>query len=155
MAEAAKEKEAKEKRAREREKAKERERKERDDRDSRRKKTRSRTRSCSRRRKSRSRSRRRSRSESRRRSRSKVRRRSRSGGGTRLISMDNVALRMQVKRMAEKLQYMEGQRRWNSAANEKQYLHQIRVKQLCVEDVRKQLEAHFGSRREVPQKSRR
>ena len=152
MAEAAKEKEAKERRAREREKAKERERKERDDREARRRKSRSRTRSRSRRRKSKSRSRRRSRSESRRRSRSRARHRSRSGGGVRSISMDNDALRTEVERMSEKLKYMEGRRRWNSVANKKQYLHQVRVRQLCVEDVRKQLEKHFGSKREVPQK---
>ena len=66
--------------------------------------------------------------------------------------MDNNALRTEVERMSEKLKYMEGWRRWNSAANKKQYLHQVRVRQLCVEDVRKQLEKHFGSKREVPQK---
>ena len=81
-----------------------------------------------------------------------MRLRSRSRDGTRSVSMDNAALRTQVERMAEKLKYMEGRRRWNSRANEKQYLHQVRVKQLCMEDVRKQLEAYFGSRREVPQK---
>ena len=70
----------------------------------------------------------------------------------RSISMDNDALRTEIERMSEKLKYMEGRRQWNSAANKKQYLHQVRVRQLCVEDVRKQLEKHFGSKREVPQK---
>ena len=54
--------------------------------------------------------------------------------------------------MAEKLKYMESRRRWNSLANEKQFLHQVRLKQLLVEDVRKQLEDHFGSRKDVPEK---
>ena len=54
--------------------------------------------------------------------------------------------------MAEKLKGMEGRRRWNSLSNKRQYLHQVRLRQICVEDVRKQLEKHFGSRREVSQK---
>ena len=66
--------------------------------------------------------------------------------------MDNAALRTQVERLTEKMKYMENRRRWNSVANEKQYLHQVRVKQLCVEDVRKQLEDHFGSKKDVPEK---
>ena len=98
------------------------------------------------------RSRRRSRSESRRRSRSRARHRSRSGGGGRSISLDNDTLRTEVERMAEKLKCMEGWKRWISISNEKQYLHQVRLRQLCVEDVRKQLEKYFGSRREVPQR---
>ena len=66
--------------------------------------------------------------------------------------MDNGALRTEVERMAERLKRMEGRKRWNSVSNEKQFLHQIRLRQLCMEDVRKQLEKYFGSRREVPQK---
>ena len=54
--------------------------------------------------------------------------------------------------MAEKLKYMESWRRWNSLANEKQFLHEVKIKQLLVEDVRKQLEDHFGSRTAVPEK---
>ena len=54
--------------------------------------------------------------------------------------------------MAEKLKYMESRRRWNSLANEKQFLHEVKIKQLLVEDVRKQLEDHFGSRSAVPEK---
>ena len=66
--------------------------------------------------------------------------------------MDNAALRTQVERLTEKMKYMENRRRWNSVANEKQYLHQVRVKQLCIEDVRKQLEDHFGLKKDVPEK---
>merc|ERR1712041_12420 len=47
---------------------------------------------------------------------------------------------------------MEGRKRWNNLANEKQYLHEVRVRQLAIKDVRKQLEDHFGSKREVPEK---
>merc|ERR1712041_15133 len=47
---------------------------------------------------------------------------------------------------------MEGRKRWNNLANEKQYLHEVRVRQLAIEDVRKQLEDHFGSKRDVPEK---
>ena len=54
--------------------------------------------------------------------------------------------------MAEKLRYMEGRKRWNSKANEKQYLHNIEVKQLLVEDMRSRLEEHFGSKESVPGK---
>ena len=66
--------------------------------------------------------------------------------------MDNDALRTEIERMAEKLKCMEGRKRWISISNKKQYLHQVRLRQLCVEDVRKQLEKYFGSRREVPQR---
>ena len=59
--------------------------------------------------------------------------------------MDNAALKTQVERLTEKMKYMESKKRWNSAANEKQYLHQVRVKKLAIEDVRKQLEDYFGS----------
>ena len=31
-------------------------------------------------------------------------------------------------------------------------MHQIRLRQLCIEDVRKRLEDYFGSRREVPER---
>ena len=81
------------------------------------------------------------------RGRSRSRRRSRSGDRRRTASSD--ALRTQIERMAEKLRYMEGKKRWNSRANEKQYLHEIEVKQLLVEDVRKHLEDHFGSKESV------
>ena len=47
---------------------------------------------------------------------------------------------------------MESKKRWNSLSNEKQYLHEVRVRQLAIEDVRKQLEDHFGSKRDVPEK---
>ena len=51
--------------------------------------------------------------------------------------MNNAKLRTQVERLTEKTKYMESRRRWNSLANKKQYLHQVRVKQLAIEDVRK------------------
>ena len=66
--------------------------------------------------------------------------------------MDNAALRTQVERLMEKMKYMENRRRWNLSGNEKQYLHQVRVRQLCVEDVRKQLEDYFVSKKDVPEK---
>ena len=69
-----------------------------------------------------------------------------------MASTDNAALKTQVERLTEKMKYMENRRRWNLAANEKQYLHQVQFKQLCVEDVRKQLEDHFGSKKDVPEK---
>ena len=151
-AEVAKEKAEKEKRIREREKVKERERKEREEREARRRRSRSRSRSRSRKRRTRSRSRHRSRSKSRRRSRSKSRRRSRSRVRSRSASLDNAALWTQVERLTEKMKYTENRRLWNSVANEKQYLHQVRVKQLAIEVVRKQLEDHFGSKKDVPEK---
>ena len=57
--------------------------------------------------------------------------------------------------MAEKLKYMESRRRWNSLANEKQFLHEVKIKQLLVEDVRKQLKDHFGLRSAIPKRLRR
>ena len=47
---------------------------------------------------------------------------------------------------------MEASRKWNSASNEKQYLHQVKVRQLCVEDFRDALEEHFGDKRKIPAK---
>ena len=151
-AEAAKEKAAKEKRLREKEKDKEKERREREERESRKRKSLSRSRSRSRKRRTSSRPRRRSRSRSKRRSRLKSRRRSRSRVESRSVSMDNAALKTQVERLTEKVKCMENRRKWNHPANKKQYLHQIRVRQLCIEDVRKQLEDYFGSRKDVPER---
>ena len=54
--------------------------------------------------------------------------------------------------MTEKVKYMESKKRWNSLSNEKQYLHEVKVKQLAIEDVRKQLEDYFGSKKDVPEK---
>ena len=45
---------------------------------------------------------------------------------------------------------MESKKRWNSLSNEKQYLHEVKVRQLAIEDVRKQLEDYFRSKRDVP-----
>merc|ERR1712082_372656 len=94
---------------------------------------------------SRARSRGRSRRGHRSRSRSS-RRRSRSR------SLDSVALKTQVERLTEKVKYIESKKRWNSLSNEKQYLHEVKVKQLVIEDVQKQLEDYFGSKRDVPEK---
>ena len=47
---------------------------------------------------------------------------------------------------------MEASRKWNSASNEKQYLHQVKVRQLCVEDFRDALEEHFGDKKKIPSK---
>ena len=52
----------------------------------------------------------------------------------------------------EKVKYIEGGRKWNSTANEKQYLHQMKLRHICVEDMRTVLETHFGSRQEVFEK---
>merc|ERR1711989_124944 len=67
-------------------------------------------------------------------------------------SLDSVALKTQVERLTEKVKYMESKKRWNSLSNEKQYLHEVKVKQPAIEDVRKQLEDYFGSKRAVPEK---
>ena len=139
-AEAAKEKEEKEKRDRDRR----REERDREARGSRR--SRSRTRSRSRPRGRRSRSRTRSRGRRSHRTRSRSPRRTRSG------SMDSVALRTQVERLTEKVKYMESKKRWNSVSNEKQYLHEVKVKQIVIEDVRRLLEEQFGSKKDVPEK---
>ena len=143
-AEAAKEKADKEKRERDRERER---RKEREDREREAGTRRSRT-------KSRSRSRGRSRSRRGRRSGGSRRSRSRRSGSRRSESgsLDSAGLKTQVERLTEKVKYMENKKRWNNLSNEKQYLHEVRVRQLAIEDVRKQLEDHFGSRREVPEK---
>ena len=54
--------------------------------------------------------------------------------------------------MSEKVKYMESRKRWSSVANEKQYLYNVKIKQLAIEDVRKELEDYFGSRSLVPEK---
>ena len=57
--------------------------------------------------------------------------------------------------MEEKLRQVEGRKRWNSKANEKQFIHQIEIKQILVEDVRRKLETAFGSKDNVPGRWRR
>ena len=47
---------------------------------------------------------------------------------------------------------MEASRKWNSVSNEKQYLHQVKIKHLCVEDFRDALEEHFGDKKKIPSK---
>ena len=79
---------------------------------------------------------------------SKKRKRSESEGS----SSTETNLKTQVQRLMEKLKDMEASRKWNSASNEKQYLHQVKVRQLCVEDFRDALEEHFGDKRKIPAK---
>ena len=55
-----------------------------------------------------------------------------------------------MRRLTEKMKDMEAWRKWNSKSNELQYLHQVRVKQIRVEDYRQVLEEYFGSKRKVP-----
>ena len=52
--------------------------------------------------------------------------------------------------MTEKIKDMEGSRKWNSKSNEMQYLHAVKVQQICVEDYRQALEEYFGDRKKVP-----
>ena len=47
---------------------------------------------------------------------------------------ESAGLKTQVRRLTEKMKDMEARRKWNSKSNELQYLHQVRVKQICVED---------------------
>ena len=47
---------------------------------------------------------------------------------------------------------MEASRKWNSTSNKKQYLHQVKLRQLCVEDFRDALEEHFGDKKRIPSK---
>ena len=55
-----------------------------------------------------------------------------------------------MERMEEKLRQMEGRKRWNSRANEKQFTHNVEIKQILVEDVRSRLEDHFGTKDDIP-----
>merc|ERR1711867_412936 len=151
-AEAAKEKADREKRVRDRERER---RKEKEERDREARNRRSRTRSRSRPRSRRSRTRSRGRSRRSHRSRESRRSRSRSSprsGRSRSRSLDSAALKTQVERLTEKVKYMESKKRWNSLSNEKQYLHEVKVKQLAIEDVRRLLEEQFGSKKDVPEK---
>ena len=60
-------------------------------------------------------------------------------------------MKIQMERMEEKLKYLQTGRRWNSASNEKQYIHQAELKSIVVDDFRMELERHFGARgKEVP-----
>merc|ERR1712082_342521 len=94
-----------------------------------------------------------SRARSRGRSRRGHRSRSRSSRRiSRSRSLDSVALKTQVERLTEKVKYMESKKRWNSLSNEKQYLHEVKVKQIVIEDVRELLEEQFGSKKDVPEK---
>ena len=54
--------------------------------------------------------------------------------------------------MTEKIKDMEGLRKWNSKSNKMQYLHQVKIRQLCVEDFRDALQEHFGDRKKIPTK---
>ena len=68
------------------------------------------------------------------------------------MDLNDEALRTTVTRLVEKMKYMEGGHKWNSQANEKQYLHQMKVCHIVVEDFRMALEDHFGSRDADPPK---
>ena len=48
---------------------------------------------------------------------------------------------------------MESKKRWNTLSNEKQYLHEVNVKQIVIHDVLRLLEEQFGSKKGVPEKS--
>merc|ERR1712240_352463 len=67
-------------------------------------------------------------------------------------SSDDTTLKTQVQRLTEKLKDMEASRKWNSASNEKQYLHQVKIRQLCVEDFWDALEEEFGDKKKIPPK---
>ena len=67
-------------------------------------------------------------------------------------SGSETALKTQVRRLTEKLKDMEASRKWSSKSNEMQYLHQVKVRQLCVEDFRDALKEHFGDRKMIPAK---
>ena len=54
--------------------------------------------------------------------------------------------------MTEKIKEREGSRKWNNRSNEMQYLHQVKIRQLLVEDFCDALEEHFGDRKKIPAK---
>ena len=54
-----------------------------------------------------------------------------------------------MRRLTEKIKDMEAMRKWNSKSNQLQYLHQVKVKQICVEDYRQVLEDYFGRKGKV------
>ena len=59
-------------------------------------------------------------------------------------SESETALKTKVRRLTEKIKDMEGSRKWNNKSNKMQYLHQVKIRQLCVEDFRDGLEEYFG-----------
>ena len=60
-------------------------------------------------------------------------------------------MRIKMERMAEKLKYLESGRKWNSQANEKQFIYQCKLRSIVVEDFRLVLENYFGEKNmEVP-----
>ena len=63
------------------------------------------------------------------------------------FSDSETTLKVQVRRLTEKLKDMEASWKWNSKSNEMQYLQQVKVRQLWVEDCRDALEEHFGGKR--------
>ena len=67
-------------------------------------------------------------------------------------SDSETALKTEVRRLMEKIKDMEGSRKWNSKSNKMQYLHQVKIRKLCVEDFRDALEEHFGDRKKIPVK---
>ena len=67
-------------------------------------------------------------------------------------SDSETTLKTQVCRLTEKLKDMEASRKWNLKSNEIQYLHQVKVRQLWVEDFHDALEEHFGEKRKISSK---
>ena len=63
------------------------------------------------------------------------------------FSDSETTLKVQVRRLTEKLKDMEASRKWNLKSNEMQDLYQVKVRQLWVEDCRDALEEHFGEKR--------
>ena len=74
--------------------------------------------------------------------------------GSRTVSLDNVGVQIQGERSSRKKEFLEDKRGQNPGVNEEQHFWQFKVVQLCVQEVRKRIEEHFGSK-EVPEKLRR
>ena len=60
-------------------------------------------------------------------------------------------MKREVERLSKKVNYMETGKKWDSGANEKQFLFVTKVKEILVEDLRLVLEEEFQKRGgEVP-----
>ena len=76
-----------------------------------------------------------------------VRRRSRSRSRARSEDRSLEAMKIQMERLSKKMKYMESGRKWNSAANEKQFIYNCELRQIVIEDFRLVLEEYFGKKR--------
>ena len=77
--------------------------------------------------------------------RSRKRKRSRSRSESKETRIES--MKLQVERLVKKMKYVESGRKWNNVANEKQYIYNVELWQIVIEDYKMVLEEYFRSKK--------